>query len=121
MVCGRAKECGRCCEHPIDELLAEIRRLKAENAALKRAELASELESAARAQKRQAAPFSRGKTKLQPRKSGRKAGVRYGKRAHLVPPLPTQIDEHYEMPLPERAHIAGAMVFGRPTLARNSR
>jgi hypothetical protein len=40
------------------------------------------LEEALRGQKRQAAPFSRGKRKKKPKRPGRKRGAEYGKQAN---------------------------------------
>jgi transposase len=63
--------------------------------------LTAQLEEAHRAGKRQAAPFSKGEPKLQPKKPGRKAGKDYGTKAHRPPPAPAQIDETHEAPLPD--------------------
>jgi transposase len=57
------------------------------------------LEKATRSNKRQAAPFSKGKPKANPKRPGRKAGIQYGKRAHR--PIPaTAPDEVIDVPLP---------------------
>ena len=69
----------------IDQLRAEVERLKAE------------LEQARRAGKRQAAPFSKGPPKSYPKRSGREAGYPPGHRP--VPP-PKQVDRTIEVPLP---------------------
>src|SRR4029078_3944143 len=58
----------------IDRLEQEIERLRRENEKLQQAA------------KRQAAPFSRGEPKRNPRRRGRKAGKRYGRGAHPHPP-----------------------------------
>ncbi len=86
----------------VNRLRAEESRLLAENAALRArvAELESALRAAVRKSKRQAAPFTHGEPKCQPRKPGRKPGPAYGRKAHRPPPLPQQIDEHYDVPLP---------------------
>ena len=58
------------------------------------------LEEAQRATKRQAAPFSKGEPKADPKKPGRKAGQEHGRHGHRAPPEPDQIDEVYEAVLP---------------------
>ena len=47
-----------------------------------------------------AAPFAKGRPTDQPKKSGRKPGKDYGRKAHRQPPSPEQIDEVHEAPLP---------------------
>src|SRR3954447_17204098 len=69
----------------IDELRAEVERLKAE------------LEEARRAGKRQAAPFSKGLPKADPKRPGRKAGH---PPSHRPAPPPEQVDRTVEVPLP---------------------
>jgi transposase len=69
----------------LDELRAEVERLKVE------------LEQSRRAGKRQAAPFSKGSPKANPKRPGRKAGHPPNHRP--VPP-PEQIDRTIEVPLP---------------------
>jgi transposase len=69
----------------IDELRAEVERLKAE------------LEQSRRAGKRQAAPFSKGAPKADPKRPGRKAGH---PPSHRPPPPPDQVDRTIEVPLP---------------------
>jgi len=59
------------------------------------------LEEERRAGKRQAAPFSKGAPKKQPKPPGRKSGDDYGTKAHRPPPPPDQIDETLDAPLPE--------------------
>jgi len=78
----------------IEELRAEVERLKAE------------LEQSRRAGKRQAAPFSKGTPKADPKRPGRKAGH---PPSHRLPPPPDQVDRTIEVPmLPEcpRCHAA---------------
>src|ERR1035437_5496973 len=53
----------------------------------------------ARAAKRQAAPFSKGPPKANPKRPGRKAGDDYGVKAFRA--VPPTVDEAYEAPLPE--------------------
>lgn len=69
----------------LDELRAEVERLKAE------------LEQSRRAGKRQAAPFSKGAPKAKPKRPGRKAGH---PPSHRPVPTPGQIDRTIEVPLP---------------------
>jgi transposase len=82
---------------PLDEenarLRAENERLRAENEKLK-----ALLEEARRSGKRQAAPFSNGEPKPDPKRSGRKPGAAYGRSGHRPPPK--RIDEVYPAPLP---------------------
>jgi transposase len=91
------------------QLRVENRTLMAENAAAERrirkleaevACLTAELTASQRAGKRQAAPFSKGPPKTNPRRPGRKPGKAYGRKAHRRPPPPDQIDECYRAPLP---------------------
>lgn len=69
----------------IDELRAEVERLR------------SELEQSKRAGKRQAAPFSKGLPKTDPKRPGRKAGH---PPSHRPVPPPEQVDRTIEVPLP---------------------
>ena len=69
----------------IDELRAEVERLKAE------------LEQARRAGKRQAAPFSKGPPKAHPKRPGRTPGH---PPSHRPAPPPEQVDRTVEVPLP---------------------
>jgi len=91
----------------IEELLRELRQLRArveqlerENADLRRenAKLREALEEERRSGKRQAAPFSRGKRKNRPDKPGRKAGSAYGSHARRAPPK--RIDEKVTVDCP---------------------
>ena len=72
----------------VGELEAEVERLK------------KQAEEARRGAKRQAAPFSKGDPKANPKKPGRKRGAAYGPRGSRPVPKPSQIDEVYEAPLP---------------------
>lgn len=98
-------------------LRAENRQLRAGNAALKRrvAELEAKvarltviIEDLRRQGKRQAAPFSKGAPKADPKKPGRKAGAAYGKKGHRRPPA--TIDESIDVPLPDKSPCCGAGV-----------
>jgi len=73
------------------------------------AQLEQLLEKATRAQKRQAAPFSKGTMQQDPKKPGRKSGPRYGPKAHR--PLPEQEpDEIIDVPLPEQCPDCGGPI-----------
>lgn len=103
----------------VKQLEAKVRRLELENAALRKrvaeleaqaARLQAEVEAARRTSKRQAAPFSKGAPRQNPKTPGRKAGQDYGPKAHRPPPAPEQIDEEYDVPLPEGCpHCGGAV------------
>ena len=62
------------------------------------AQLEKLLEEVRRRGKRQAAPFSKGPPKQEPRRPGRKAGPNYG--AQVVRPVPERIDETIEVDCP---------------------
>jgi len=81
--------------------------LEAENADLRRRVTTLEeqlkralgrIEDLERAKKRQAAPFSKGDPKAEPKRPGRKPGDDYGK--WYCRPPPTRIDETIDVPLP---------------------
>lgn len=81
-------------EKQSDELRATIEKLKAA------------LDEAQRIAKRQAAPFRKPDgPKLKPKKPGRKSGRRHGPHAHRK--IPSKIDEHYDVPLPEACPRCG--------------
>jgi transposase len=84
----------------IERLREDLRRSEAERQRLRREndKLKEELDAARRAVYRQAAPFSRGTRRAEPRRAGRKAGAAYGRRGHRG--RPSQIDETYTAPLP---------------------
>src|SRR5438094_783637 len=84
----------------------ERERLRGEIDNLKR-----QLEEAQRANKRQAAPFSRGTRKEHPKTPGRKPGAAYGRRYCKLPPK--QVDEIVPVPLPWRCSCRGRVVFDR--------
>ena len=72
------------------------------------AQLEQLLEKATRAQKRQAAPFSKGTPKEDPKKPGRKSGDQYGPKAHRL--LPEQEpDEIIDVPLPRECPDCGGL------------
>lgn len=86
-----------------EQLQKENERLRQEAERLRR-----ELEAALRANKRQAAPHSRGNPKANPKRPGRKAGRRYGLRA--CRPIPKRVDEQIAVPLPKRCPHCGGGV-----------
>ena len=114
----------------MDQLREEIERLRRERADLEgetmrlrrerdrlREEvkrLTAALESAQRAAKRQAAPFSKGAPTAQPKRPGRKPGPAYGRRT--ARPRPTQIDERILVPLPEACPHCAAPVQATQTV-----
>jgi len=102
---GRRRTCRRCraLEQDNEALRLEVRKLKAQNRCLER-----QLERTLRAGKRQAAPFSKGEPKSRPRRPGRRPGADYGPRARR--PVPSQVDEILEVPLPERCPGCGGPV-----------
>ena len=98
----------------LDQALREKQRLESENARLREenARLQKELESAQRAAKRQAAPFSRGKRQGQPKSPGRKPGKAYGQ--HHRRPIPDHVDEQIPVAVPEKCPgCSGALTVER--------
>ena len=83
-----------------EQLQEEKQRLEEE---LKR--LRKELGTAQRAAKRQAAPFSRGKPKSNPRPPGRKSGAAHGR--HYQRPIPDHVDEEIPVAAPEQCPECG--------------
>tara|TARA_R110002072_G_scaffold287242_2_gene452761 strand:+ start:122031 stop:123413 length:1383 start_codon:yes stop_codon:yes gene_type:complete len=81
-------ECGGC-----RSLSVELEQLKEQVEKLQKA-----LEASQRAGKRQATPFRKPKVAV-PKKPGRKPGDDYGTQARRT--IPEQIDEHWNVPLPE--------------------
>jgi transposase len=80
----------------IAELQTQVRQLTAQLG-----QVTSQLQEVLRANKRQAAPFSKGPPKYPPATPGRKAGENYGLKAHR--PIPTRKpDEIIDVPLPDR-------------------
>jgi transposase len=77
-------------------------RLREENEKLKR-----QLEQAQRANKRQAAPFSRGRRKANPKPPGRKSGKAYGQRHSKA--IPEQVDEVIAVPPPAQCECGGKL------------
>jgi transposase len=72
-------------------------------------QLQQRLEELSRSAKRQAAPFSRGLPRVDPKRPGRKSGEDYGTKAfRAVPPV---IDEIHDAPLPARCPRCGNNAF----------
>ncbi|MGH2603140.1 MAG: IS66 family transposase, partial [Dehalococcoidia bacterium] len=69
------------------------------------AQLEQMVEQLRRGGKRQAAPFSKGPPKVDPKTPGRKSGEDYGTKAYRV--APPVIDEEYEASLPDRCPHCG--------------
>ena len=88
-----------------EQLLLENAQLKATVAELLRR--IAELERTA---KRQAAPFSKGKPKPNPKTPGRKSGAEHGQHAHREAPLPAEVTETLEALLPEQCPACGGEV-----------
>ncbi len=72
--------------------------------------LRKQLEEALRANKRSAAPFSKGPPKSNPQPPGRKPGAAYRQRA--TRPVPSRVDEHIHVPLPPLCqHCQGPLIL----------
>jgi len=84
----------------------EQERLRQENEKLKR-----QLEEARRANKRQAAPFSRGTRKANPQTPGRKSGAAYGQRHSKA--IPLKVDEVIAVPPPAQCECGGSLEVER--------
>jgi hypothetical protein len=104
-------------ELSVQELLAVIMELREENARLvgQIAELKRRLEEKERSSKRQAAPFSKGEKKANPKKPGRKAGK--GPFSHRDPPSEEEITKRIEVPLlADRCPFCGSSNLGEITI-----
>lgn len=93
-------------EQERERLERERERLRQENEKLKR-----QLEEAQRASKRQAAPFSRGTRKQNPKTPGRKAGAAYGQRYNKA--IPERVDEVIPVPPPVQCECGGSLEVER--------
>ncbi len=85
----------------IAQLEAQVGQLKG-----RLTELEQSLDAARRGGKRQAAPFSKGPPKVDPKTPGRKSGEKYGTKAFRS--VPAVIDEEHEAPLPRTCPGCGA-------------
>jgi transposase len=89
-------------EREQERLERERERLRQENEKLKK-----QLEEAQRAAKRQAAPFSRGTRKANPKPPGRKPGSAYGQ--HRRKAIPQKVDEVIAVPVPTQCDCGGEL------------
>src|SRR3954466_6304000 len=98
----------------VEQLRQENERLRRENERLRREleEARARLDQAQRQSKRQAAPFSKGSPKLQPKKPGRKSGTAHGRHGHRLPPSSAAVDEVLEAPLPDACPRCRGLVPG---------
>jgi|tagenome__1003787_1003787.scaffolds.fasta_scaffold20783959_1 transposase len=98
-----------------ESLRQENESLRQENESLRQENegLRGELDGARRQAKRQAAPFSKGPPKRQPKKPGRKRGAAHGRHGHRPPPAPGRVDEVLEAPLPDACPHCGGEVEER--------
>lgn len=99
-------------------LREELKKVSAERDHLRRdcERLRAELEVARRAEKRQAAPFSKGTKKPDPARPGRKPGEAYGKKARRLPPAPEDVDEVIGVGLVDACPDCGGEVIFDKTL-----
>ena len=95
-----------------EQLEARVRQLEGQNARLEAriAQLERLLEKSTRGAKRQAAPFSKGLPKPDPKRPGRKPGADYGKPAFRSVPPRGKINEVHEAVLPRRCPACGGAV-----------
>ena len=93
-------------EQEQEQLRQERERLRQENEKLKQ-----QLEEAQRANKRQAAPFSRGTRKPNPQTPGRKSGSAYGQRHSKA--IPSKVDEVIPVPPPPHCECGGPLEVER--------
>jgi transposase len=103
-------------QEDIARLRDELARTGRERDQLKRQNerLKQQLEAARRAGFRQAAPFAKDRPQGRGGRPGRRAGVRYGRRARR--PIPARVDETYAAPLPAACPgCGGAIQFTRVT------
>lgn len=88
-----------------ERLRQQVERLQADLAQARQ-----QLEQATRQARRQAAPFSKGAAKAQPKRPGRKPGDAHGRHGHRQPPVPGDIDEVHEALLPDACPGCGGHV-----------
>jgi transposase len=104
---GRTREEREQARQRIEQLENENERLEREHQRLQEEikRLRKELETAQRATRRQAAPFSRGLPKSQPKTPGRKSGAAHG--PHHQRPIPQQVDEEITVSAPSQCPACG--------------
>lgn len=90
-----------------EKLIREQERMQRQQERLRqeRDGLKQELELARRAGRRQAAPFSKGTPKANPKRPGRQPGGAYGRKGHR--PIPDHVDEEIGVPLPNHCPDCG--------------
>ena len=93
-----------------EQLEQDNERLEEERQQLRKEvqQLRKELETAQRAARRQAAPFSRGKLKSHPKRPGRKSGAAHG--PHHQRPVPDHVDEEINVSAPEQCPACGGLL-----------
>ena len=103
----------------LQQLRAQVEQLRRENEHLRQdnerlqhelEEARASLDQAQRQSQRQAAPFSKGPPKLQPKTPGRKAGKAHGRHGHRLPPSPAAVTAVLEAPLPDACPKCGGAV-----------
>jgi len=102
-----SRPCPGCSER--DRKIVELMR-RIDELVKRVAELEKRLDDKERAAKRQAAPFSKGPPKAQPKKPGRKAGNKHGQHGHRPPPPQDAIEETLEATLPEACPDCGGAI-----------
>lgn len=80
------------------------------------AELKGLLDKQRRAGKRQAAPFSKGEPKKDPKRPGRKRGSKYGPKAHRPPP--EHVNETVDAPLPSHCDECDGVIVETDVVAQ---
>lgn len=97
----------------LEDALAENARLRDENRTLRKRldEIELLVERTRRAGKRQAAPFSKGTVKAEPKPPGRKPGPDYGKAGHRQ--APDHVEESFRVELPPTCECGGCLTLER--------
>jgi transposase len=95
----------------VQNLREQLKKAHAENERLRKL-----LEEALRSLKRQAAPFSKGKPKSDPKRPGRKGGSDYGRRSFRAEP--DHVDEEIAVSLPTACPDCGGQVVHDSTAAQ---
>ena len=95
------------------QLQRQVEQARFKNQRLKKRieRLEQDLEKARRAVHRQAAPFSKGKPKAEPKTAGRKSGSEYGERCFR--PVPPHVDEELQAPLAPLCPCGGVVKVER--------